>query len=506
MGRSSPMRTIYVRERSFHTPESLARMLGTGMDDAGRYIALLCAHGVLRLRTGDEPREYDHVGTSATRGTYQFVYVGLTLVEDACFVVYPKYFPEIDPLCPDDTTRAAMRQVFLVLRRSGGSYASIAAATEEGMRANDRLALMFSLLEMYDEYGVYSNYARTIADNGPGNISWERTVAVNLPFVRGGRPIYFDCKTVETDSDASDFVTRLHRAVLTACSRFMQESGLASLLALDEVWLSDASVEDFGDAAFVAYRLERERAVQFVTWKQDVIDLLVRYVHNEGLEAAPDAPLCLGTSSFHHVWEKACRVAFGDVLGVRLSGLGIELAPQFSRMAGTRLIDIIPRPEWAVLGTGEEWSCGEVDTLIPDIVTVRRVARRAVAKGTRSAGGTERGTFAILDAKYYTPVLSERMGGVPGVESVTKQFLYQAAYRDFVLAHGFSRVVNAFLVPSCGDTVEHLGRVRFPGVIPAEEPPFSNEVDLYALPAEAVFDAYVGGRELDAELLLKVVG
>lgn len=495
--RSSAMRTVYIRERSFHSPVSLARTLGIGLDDADRYIALLCAHGVLRLRTGDEPKEYDPLGESAPRGTYQFVYVGLALVESVCIVVYPKYLPEIDPKRPDDATCAAMSQVFRVLRKSGGSYASIAAATEEGMGANDRLALMLSLLEMYDEYGVYSNYVRTIADNGSGNISWERTIAANLPFVRDGRPIYFDYKTVETDADASDFVTRLHRAVLTECSRFMQESGLAQLLALDEVWLSDSSVADFGDADFVAYRLERERAVQFVTWKQDVIDLLVRYVRDEGMSATSDAPLCLGTSSFHHVWETACKVAFGDVLAVRLGELGIELAPPFAGMAEKRLIDVISRPEWAALGAGEERACGEVATLIPDIVTVRGAGGRAAAGG---------GTFAILDAKYYTPLLGERVGGVPGVESVTKQFLYQAAYRDFVLAHGFSRVVNAFLVPSCGDAVEHLGRVRFPGVIAAEEPPFSNEVELYALPAEAVFDAYVGGRELDAARLAEVVG
>lgn len=487
------MRTVYVRERSFHTPVSLARTLGIEVDDADRYIALLCAHGLLRLRTGDEPKEYDPLGESAPRGTYQFVYVGLALVESVCIVVYPKYLPEVDPLCPDDATKAAMRQVFRVLRKSGGSYASIAAATEEGMRANDRLALMLSLLELYEEYGVYSNYVRTIADNGSGNISWERTIAANLPFVREGRPIYFDYKTVEADPDASDFVTRLHRAVLTECSCFMQESGLASLLALDEVWLSDSSVADFGDADFVVYRLERERAVQFVTWKQDVIDLLVRYVRDEGMSATSDAPLCLGTSRFHHVWETACKVAFGDVLGVRLGELGIELAPQFAGTTGMRLIDVMPRPEWAVLNADGERACGDVATLIPDIVTVRGAG----------AGG---GTFAILDAKYYTPLLGERIGGVPGVESVTKQFLYQAAYRDFVLAHGFSRVVNAFLVPSCGDAVEHLGRVRFPGVIAAEELPFSNEVELYALPAEAVFDAYVGGRELDAACLAEVVG
>lgn len=488
------MRTVYIRERSFHSPVSLARTLGIGLDDADRYIALLCAHGVLRLRTGDEPKEYDPLGESAPRGTYQFVYVGLALVESVCIVVYPKYLPEIDPKRPDDATCAAMSQVFRVLRKSGGSYASIAAATEEGMGANDRLALMLSLLEMYDEYGVYSNYVRTIADNGSGNISWERTIAANLPFVRDGRPIYFDYKTVETDADASDFVTRLHRAVLTECSRFMQESGLAQLLALDEVWLSDSSVADFGDADFVAYRLERERAVQFVTWKQDVIDLLVRYVRDEGMSATSDAPLCLGTSSFHHVWETACKVAFGDVLTARLGELGIKLAASFSGMAGIQLIDIIPKPKWVALDAGGEQACGDVATLIPDIVTMR---------GTDAVDG---GIFAILDAKYYTPMLGERVGGVPGVESVTKQFLYQTAYRDFVRAHGFSRVVNAFLVPSCGDAVEHLGCVYFPDVIVPEEPPLSNKVELYALPAGAVLDAYVDGRELDAERLAEVIG
>ena len=121
--------------------------------------------------------------------------------------------------------------------------------------------------------------------------------------------------------------------------------------------------------------------------------------------------------------------------------------------------------------------------------------------GGAAAGG---GTFAILDAKYYMPLLGERVGGVPGV-GVGDQAVPVSGRvpRTLCSRYGFSRVVNAFLVPSCGDAVEHLGRVRFPGVIAAEEPPFSNEVELYALPAEAVFDAYVGGRELDAARLLR---
>lgn len=487
------MRTLYIRELSFHTPNSLARMLHASVDEAVRYIRLLCAHGVLKLRTNDDEKEYDALHDVPVRGSYQFVYVGLVLVDDLCIIVYPKYLPEVDADSPGEPVQRAMRQIFRVLRKHGGSYSDIAAMTEEGMRANDRLALMLMLLEMYDEYGVYENYVKTLADNGSGDINWERTIASNLPFMSNGRPIYVDYKTVESDQDAADFVMRLHRAVLTECSKFMQDSGLASLLALDEVWLTDAAVEDFGDADFVAYRLDRERAVQFVTWKQDVIDLLLRYVAEDDSTVRQETPLCLGTSSFHHVWEDACKVAFNDALGKQLTELGVELVEPFGAMGGAKLIDIIPRPQWTVPAGDGENRCGDVATLIPDTVLLHH----------DRAGNN---VFAILDAKYYTPELGADVRGVPGVESVTKQFLYQTAYRKFVLAHGYGRVVNAFLAPSAGDAIEHTGRVRFPGVIADEEPPFSNVVELYALPADMVFDAYLAGATLDNAELLTVLG
>lgn len=487
------MRTLYIRELSFHTPNSLARMLHASVDEAVRYIRLLCAHGVLKLRTNDDEKEYDALHDAPVRGSYQFVYVGLVLVDDLCIIVYPKYLPEVDDDSPGEPVQRAMRQIFRVLRKHGGSYSDIAAMTEEGMRANDRLALILMLLEMYDEYGVYENYVKTLADNGSGDINWERTIASSLPFMSNGRPIYVDYKTVESDQDAADFVMRLHRAVLTECSVFMQESGLATLLALDEVWLTDATVEDFGDADFITYRLERERTVQFVTWKQDVIDLLLRYVGEDDSTVRQDTPICLGTSSFYHVWEEACKVAFDDALGRQLTELGVELAAPFDAMGSTKLIDIIPRPKWTVpAGDGEE-GCGDVATLIPDTVLLHH----------DRAGNS---VFAILDAKYYAPKLGANVSGVPGVESVTKQFLYQTAYRKFVLAHGYGRVVNAFLAPSAGDVIEHTGRVRFPGVIADEEPPFSNVVELYALPADMVFDAYLAGATLDNAELLAVIG
>lgn len=490
--KSSLMKSVYIREKERYTSSSFARALCVNNNEAIRYIQLLCTQGVLKPINKNDLKSCKTESKKAPGGTYQFIFVGLVLLEGFCLVVYPKYFPLVSIDNPSEETKAAMRRIISVLRKSGKQHSQIAVMAEESMQTNDRIALMLMLLEMYDEYGPYTNYLKEDAHNGFGNINWERTIASNLPFLIDNRPIYFTYNTTETSQDSSDFVMRLHMVVLTACSRFMQDSSLASLLELDAISLSDNSIEDFGDVDSIIYRLECERNRQFITWKQDVIDLLLWFIENDGCTLRQDMPICLGTSSFYHVWEEACRTAFDDALKKNLSELDIELAKSFDLMDKQKLIDIIPRPQWVVLNANTEEKCGKVKTLVPDTVLLQS-----------DVNGDS--VFAILDAKYYTPELGETINGAPGVESVSKQLLYQSAYREFVLAHSYSRVVNAFLIPTAGMIIKHLGRVSFPGVIAEEAKPFSNTVELYAIPDKAVFDAYLAGEPLDNASLLAVI-
>lgn len=124
-------------------------------------------------------------------------------------------------------------------------------------------------------------------------------------------------------------------------------------------------------------------------------------------------------------------------------------------------------------------------TLIPDIISF------AV-----DDGGCR--VFCIYDAKYYVPSVAKKIEKQPGLESVTKQFLYQSAYKDFVEAHRFDYVVNAFLVPTADDELRELARVSFPKVMGEVKSPFSNYIHMWALPACEVFEAFLRGERIDA--------
>jgi hypothetical protein len=475
------MRSGYAlfRELRPYSLAEIAHEIGCSEGVAGEVIDRLLSRGVVRFRTGTEADEgelADEAGASDDEH-YQFRYVGIVLVRGIAIVCYPKYFAKREP------SKDELRQTLRVVRKLDG-FGEL-PRPRHGSASADRLAVIVRLLELYEERGIYTDFEETRVLNGNGVIDWGRTVDTVTPILSDGQPVYLDLWTRKTRRDDTDVVTRLHRAILTECSCFLSDCSVAELLGIGEVELSGETVEGFGDLDALDWMLERERASQFVTWKQEAIDLMRLYLGGAGTSAVADEVLCMGTTAYYHAWELACKVAFGDLLDTRLSDLPIELAGRWRERSGEKLLQIIPRPLWARPdGTG----LGDVDTLIPDTVTF-----------ARSGDGLR--LFCIYDAKYYVPKLGGRITGQPGVESVTKQFLYQSAYRDFVVDHGFDGVVNAFLVPSDEDEPRLLATVTFPGVITRETAPFSNCIGMVALPASKIFERFLKGARADAQNL-----
>ncbi len=475
------MRRAFFRELKPYSRAGIAAALDCDIAHALNAIERLMIRGIVRFRSSSSWDGVDGTDEEGARADelYQFCFVGIVALCDWAIVVYPKYFRSRTP------SEDELRQILRVIRRSE-SWSSIAKLVDDGERAYDRLPVLLALLDLYAEHGVYSNYVEGHELNGPGVIEWGRTIGRHLPVLTDEAPIYIDFETRKTLRDESDFITRLHRAVLTECSRELIETGIGGLLSVEEVLISEEDVDGFGDTEMLAARLERERAVQYVDWKIAILELLERYLLGRQSAIEREDVRSIGTTSFYHVWEIACKVAFGDLLGVRLRDLGIPLAERWRKRGSETLLQIVPRPTWERAKSGGSFiACGDVDTLVPDTVTFREDI-----DGTR--------TFCIFDAKYYVPSLRRKMVGQPGLESVTKQFLYQSAYRNFVRAHDFDRVVNAFLVPSCDSELRMLARVSFPEVMGTAKEPLSNFVNMWALPAAIVFDAYLDGSELNA--------
>lgn len=463
-----------VRELRSYSILELSEKIGRDEQQTLGIVRSLLDCGVVRYRTGTEQDDSEIAGEAEAtdKQRYQFCYVGIALVGTTAFVCFPKYIRRGEPSVEE------LRLMLRVVRRLDG-FGELPQANTRDASAN-RLAVLVRLIELYEEHGVYDNYENIRELNGNGIIDWGHTVDTIVPFLSDGQPIYVDYWTRKTRRDESDLVTRLHRAILTECSRFLSCSGIGGLLGLGEIELSDESPGDFGDADVLVTRLERERASQFVTWKQEAIDLMCLYLSEGGIAAEADRVLCMGTTAYYHAWELACKIAFGDLLDKKLGSLPIELAGEWHERSGETLLQIIPRPLWKRPGEG---ACGDVDTLIPDTVTFAHGK-----DGSR--------LFCIYDAKYYVPSENGRMTGQPGVESVTKQFLYQLAYRDFILDHGFDHVMNAFLVPSEEHEPRLLGTVSFPGVIATETAPFSNCIAMVALSANKIFELYLNGMQV----------
>ena len=157
-----------------------------------------------------------------------------------------------------------------------------------------------------------------------------------------------------------------------------------------------------------------------------------------------------GTNSFNLVWEKVCAEVMDNQLQKPIGGLRlpVPLAEQYRDMRHKKLVDLIDKPQWSGSSPGgEPFKKQAEDTLIPDIVSIVNV------------DGTYQ--FIIFDAKYYNIQLeyNKKLRGQPGIESITKQYLYQLAYQPFVEAHQIDTVRNCFLMPTSSTEIVQRGTV-----------------------------------------------
>lgn len=432
----------FFRELKHYSLNEISMELNIVTEETRRLVGILKKYGIVKaVRSSKSEYEdlsnQDIVLTDVLDNTaeieYVFDFVGVVMVEEYVFKCYPKYISSATELMNQ------LKKVLKVIKKYNDKEQLVYLFNgEDENKIFNRLAVSLDLLEDYYEYGIYTNQHDVIEINGEGEILWDRTINETFAIMQNNRPYYVELQTQKTVDDEMDYVRRLHECVLSKCTKELKDTGILELFDIAEVELTSAELDDFGDIDYIKYRLEREIQTQFITRKQTLLKTIYTYVVNEKANQENLNFSLYGTNSFNLVWEKVCAENFGNVLDKKLSELPLGVNEDYKLKKSKKLIDIIDKPVW--YKNHPEIEDENVETLRPDLVCIYPVSEN------------EGYCFGIYDAKYYCIDFKQQKNGYkvtgnPGVGDVTKQYLYQLAYDDFITKQGYKYVQNMFFCP-----------------------------------------------------------
>ena len=475
------MISCFLKEQKRYTQGELAGLFKLTDAELVPILRRLKALGVLKaLNAATAPKDFtelteedidvSEVVAHDDARDYVFTFVGILVISGRILKCYPKYLSAKAP------SVETLKQILRVLEKYQKSEAQHLTVFEESAEIGQFhfLSLLFALLQDYFEHGLYTHTQDLIEDNGRGEILWERTINTTTAYFNRGEPYYLETKTKRRSLDDANLITQLHKVVLTQASRLLREAELLEFFDLTEVDLTEETLENLGSDEALVSLLENELRSQFNTRKQWVLQSLIAYLTQARSEHSFGDVLFFGTTCFYHVWEVVCATTLDNQLPKPLRDLPLPERPEGESLQG-RLLDLIEKPLWSATQTRAQ------STLIPDIV---------------SLSGTQ---FIIIDAKYYTPKLElgKVPEGQPGIESITKQYLYQLAYQPFIEQHGFKTVRNCFVMPTDSPEVEKRGEVRLDMFTQMGLAP----IEVRFLPAHWVFELYLKGEKIALEAL-----
>lgn len=418
---------------------------------------------------------------------YVFTFVGIIIIEGRVLKCYPKY------LRKNDQPTEELKQIIKVLRKYNSKEQIIRMYNDGGRETTfNRLAVMIFLLNDYYENGIYTNTEDIIETNGMGEIHWDRTINGTYPIIQNDRPYYVELQTKRRVNDDEDFFKRLHEIILTKCTQELKDADLLELLDIEGVFLTDETLEDLGEEDYILYRLSREMNVQFNTRKQIVLKTIEALIMNKSTLDDVDSFSMYGSNSFNLVWETVCAEVMNDSLHTKIKNLEIDnvtIPEGADYKLADELIAVIEKPKWCgKTDEGTEFVKEADKSLTPDLITIHRNGDKC--------------DFIIFDAKYYNIQLeiNQPLAGQPGVGDVTKQYLYQLAYRKFVEANKIDKVRNCFLMPTEDDGVDGVikkGSVRMDmlGALELEQ------IQIRQLSARRMYAYYLAKQKFDISSL-----
>jgi restriction endonuclease, type II, llaJI len=491
------MKSVYIRELRRYTKLELSNLFPEiNSNQLAVFIRKLRAYGILKsVKRDSGTLDFSELvlldnslidGIDDSNSSYYiFNYVGIVYIDGYLLCCYPKYLFAYDSIEDKSSCRNLLKQVLKVLHRYNTNSQSIQLYSEHNQSSfGSRISMIMALLDDYFQNGLYVNTQNIHEFNGDGEINWNRTINFIHPLWQEEDPYYLNFWTRRNTIDDKSFIQRIHEYLLTICSCELEEISLLDLLDINGVYLTELSLNDLGTRDYLLSCITNELNLEFNSRKQYVLKLMAALLKDSSSMIGEDNIEFFGTTSFNLVWETVCAEVFDNKLTSPLSDLPllstVKMPPNMLGVKPRTLKDLIERPKWTSIDDAVAIS----DTLKPDLISVERNENVC--------------SFVILDAKYYTMRLeSNKVEGQPGVGDVTKQYLYQLAYKDFIELNGIQEVKNCFLMPTEKDEVISVGNVQMEmlGKLGLEK------IQVRELPASRMFDYYLQRRKMSISVL-----
>ncbi len=502
---STGLKSCYIKEQKRYTLSELQSILDMTEDETIEYAKKLKEYNILKMvRASKEQKDLSELLDSdietapVKKGDSEYLYVstyvGVIVINNRTIRCFPKYLHHsgMNDVRLDAVSMAyaseEIKRIIPVIRKykkaKNQTLQIFNDYNDSSSKKNpNNLDLMLYLLDDYLESGLYSSTEVIYECNGPGDISWNRTIDNTCPVMsRSRRPLYLDLQTRRSISDEDNYFRRLHACIITTISQTLEEEDLLDLLGYPSIDLTDEELVSFADDnnrnfSYALHLLDNELCVQFNTCKQMVLKAMSLYLKNLKGEDTDSSLMMYGTGSFNLVWQDVCSGILKNALGNSLKMLGLNLPDGADYTSYYKLKDIISRPNWILTDDGSEHVASE--TVEPDTIAVTGK------------------NFIIFDAKYYIPNFEANPPyGQPGVESVVKQYMYQLAYRDLIETNHL-KVTNCFLLPTEGETAVNLGHVELAFIQNlALKTPIA-EIQVIYVPARVAYEHYLSDIPLE---------
>lgn len=396
---------------------------------------------------------------------YVFKYVGILLIGDVCLLIYPKY---ANAYLNDSTNGyQQLKQLISVIRKYQSKEQKIGFSNQLDADNFNLLSIALELIYSYYDHGLYGNDKQIIEQNGYGEILWEKTINESTAYFSDCLPVYLDTFTVNQENNEQDYFRRLHAFILSEVCEKLKD--ILRILDIDTINISSEKREHFGNSEYISYRINQELSSQFVTFKQNILNLLKKYIEEDSGKNSSTNISLVGTNSFNLVWEDVCSEVMDDCINKSIKELGLSYSKNPKQSA--LLSDVIAKLKWKHNSSGNVHVANK--TLIPDIVTIN---------GNR---------LSIYDAKYYKIRLDDKgVDKQPGVGDVTKQYLYELAYKDFAKENNLVIDSNAFLMPTDGKEEKKVGTASmdiFYGLGDIR----LHDIDVILKPCEEMYEIYL---------------